>query len=273
MTLNNSIIIVGDIHGDFDKLFLPLIQAGIIKNYNVEPTNKPQDLQTLKINNITSYETDLKITWKANEKLSSNKVIYIGDFIHHNKNPTHILILSVLVDLITEFPNNIEFVLGNHEISECLNYLGIDNHELFQPSAYLDSKECMKYKNYNEVMNKFINFLKTQNNLLVKEFDDFVISHTKHFKIFPASLNNCLLSIKKYQRRSHALRPSSPRYNTPIFFSNANEYKDIKNKYTKVDINNFDDYTTDFTTYITDNYENYKENVDYGNEHYKEVFD
>lgn len=44
-------------------------------------------------------------------------------------------------------------------------------------------------------MNKFVEFLKTQNNLLIKEYPEFVCSHTKHFNICPALLDDCLSSI------------------------------------------------------------------------------
>ena len=54
-----------------------------------------------------------------------------------------------MVDLIQQFPNNIQFVLGNHEI-KLMNYLKINNPELYQYSTHSESLNCEKYELYKE---------------------------------------------------------------------------------------------------------------------------
>jgi hypothetical protein len=247
----NKIIIVGDIHSNFIKFFEPLKQANIIQSYCI---------------------TDNYIHYSFTESEPTSEVIYLGDFIHRG-NQNQMFILNALVDICSKYPNNVKFVLGNHDIAECDYFLKHVNSDLFQFSTLVDHNICERCPKYGEIMKKFIDFLKTKDNLLKLEYFDFIISHTIHFKLIPASLRSCISSSMKYSKCYSMIRPKTPRYKLPPYFNNKQEYLNIVNKYRKVNLDNYDDYYSEIEKYITKEYPNYVNHIEEGNEHTDELFD
>ena len=245
------IIIVGDIHSNFIKFFEPLKQANIIKDYEIFE------------NNITYRFTGLEAT---------HNVIYLGDFIHRGE-INQMYILDVLVDICNKYPNNVNFVLGNHEVAECNYFLNRNNNDLYQWSIFKDHNICIDCKDYNRIMRKFIDFIKIRHNLLKIEFDDFIISHTIHSKIFPGSLNDCIKASKKWIKAVSAIRPTTPRYPLPSYFVNHEIYHDITLKYKKPTINNYDNYVAEKINFIEKEYPNYVNRIELSNENTSELFD
>ena len=349
---NKYILIVGDIHGDFDKFFKPLVQAGFIKSYkyvykeNDEIKNESDKLNindeldedinenkndkldinenkltkndedkelnkndknenensNLNINksdklNINKNKSDkLDINEKENDKSNinkeiidiiyeysdtpplTNKVIYLGDFIHHCKNINHIKILKYLIDICNKFKNNIEFVLGNHEIAEILMYYNIENFELCHYTLLEESKICQKCNEYKMIMENFMNYLLLQNNLLMKEYPDFIVSHTKHFTSKPVELKNCLIAATKYGQIGNKVSPRLRRsYTTiPYYFIHDENYKKLMEKYNKEhmpSLENLSIYKNEVNDVVKEVYEKYVKHIEIGNKYYLNLFD
>ena len=252
--VSNSIIIVGDIHSNFIKFFEPLKQANIISSYIIHDNNDK-----------------IEYTFAENSNPTS-EVIYLGDFIHRG-NENQIFILDALVDICIKYPNNVKFVLGNHDIAECDYFLEHTNSDLFQFSTITDHSICKKCSQYSTIMRKFIDFLKTKNNLLKLEYPEFIISHTVHFNLIPSSLESCITNSIKYSKSVSMIRPKTPRYKLPPYFTNNQEYLNIISKFKKVNLKNYENYCKEIKEYITNAYPNYVEHIEKGNEHTCELFD
>lgn len=250
--ISDSIIIVGDIHSNFVKFFEPLKQANIISNYNIQ-------------NNIIEY------TFVENSKPTST-VIYLGDFIHRG-NENQILILDALINVCNKYPNNVKFVLGNHDIAECEYFLEHINPDLFQFSTLSDHNICKKCSKYPIIMRSFINFLKNKYDLLKIEYPDFIISHTLHFKLIPSNLQSCISNSMKYSKTNSIVKPKTPRYKLPPYFTNKQEYINITNKYKKLTLKNYDEYSNEIKNYIISEYPNYVNHIEKGNNEFIELFD
>ena len=257
--MSNKFIIVGDIHSNFIKFFEPLKQANIIKDYIIYPDKieytfvdsdnvleNENDILDIKTNSnsITKSESELKTNLKSESELKTNlkteselkttsntnttikptaTVIYLGDFIHRG-NENQIFILDALVDICNKYPDNVKFVLGNHEIAECNYYLNRSNNDLFQSSTLYEHEICKKCPEYSRIMRKFIDFLKTRNNLLKIEYPNFIISHTFHFNLFPGKLQDCLSNSMRYGKSPRSLRPKLLRYSLPVYFTYKSKY-------------------------------------------------
>ena len=236
------IIIVGDIHGNFIKFFEPLKQANIIKDYKI----------TVNSNNISEINYSFHEVYQA-----TSRVIYLGDFIHRGRDCGQILILESLVDICTRYPNDVNFVLGNHEIAECNYYLNNSYTDLYQLSTLADHNICKEHPNYDLIIKKFMEFLEHHNNLLMLEFPNFIISHTYHFKTIPGNLKSCLNSSKKFSKCTSMVRPKTPRCRLPSYLNDHPKYLEIKNKYRKVSLDNYNDYELELNEFINNEYENY----------------
>ena len=210
-------IIVGDIHGNFIKFFEPLHEANIIKSYYIS-------------------DDESVIKYKFTNEPATHQVIYLGDFIHRGKTSNQMYILDILINICTKYPNDVKFVLGNHEIAECNYYLNIANNDLYQWSTLNDHNKCKECKKYDEIMTKFLDFLSIRNNLLKIEYPDFIVSHTFHYQVIPGNLDNCLDSSKNVCKSVSVIRPKTPRHKLPIYLSSHPGYLGIRTKYKKVNI-------------------------------------
>lgn len=250
----NKIIIVGDVHSNFIKFFEPLKQANIIQSYN-----------------IYNDHIDYSFVENKNEKPTS-EVIYVGDFIHRG-DENQMFILDALIDICNKYPDNVKFVLGNHDIAECDYYLEHTNADLFQFSTITDHNICKECPQYANIMKKFINFLKTKKNLLKIEYPEFIISHTVHSKLIPSNLESCINNSMKFYKTVSMIRPKTPRYKLPPYFTNKPEYLAITNKYKKLTLKNYDEYSKSIKDFIIKEYPNYVKHIEEGNEHTNELFD
>lgn len=98
-TLTNKHIIITDAHGSLDSIFIPLIEAGFIKEGNF------------------GFD-DNKFVFTLNDiKASTNKVVYCGDILGRGANRHNLHLLETVLDLSTEYHDNILFIIGNHEMS------------------------------------------------------------------------------------------------------------------------------------------------------------
>ena len=257
---SNKIIIVGDIHSDFIKFFEPLKQANIIRDYNIYPDSI----------NYSFVDCDSSDT-SENEKPTA-EVIYVGDFIHRG-GANQIFILDALIDICNKYPDNVKFVLGNHDIAECDYYLEHSNADLFQFSTMVDHNICKQCPQYATTMGKFIDFLKTKKNLLKIEYPEFIISHTIHSKLIPSSLELCIENSMKFCKTASMVRPKTPRYKLPPYFTNKPEYLAIINKFKKPTLKNYDEYFKAIKDYITSEYPNYIRHIEEANIYTNELFD
>lgn len=90
-------LITSDIHDSVDNFFIPLIEAGIIE----QP--------------IMMQHHDFLV--KVDAESSTNKVIYCGDILGYGANKYALGMLSLAIDLATNYPDRVILVLGEHEIN------------------------------------------------------------------------------------------------------------------------------------------------------------
>ena len=99
----SKMLIVGDVHGSILQLFMPLKQAGILKELKIDPQNK-------------------EFTFSLNSNISNvAQVIYCGDFVGRAKHTLTIEMLLVFIKIYNKVnnisKNKIIWVFGNHDVS------------------------------------------------------------------------------------------------------------------------------------------------------------
>ena len=90
-------LIISDIHDSVDTFFIPLIEAGIVE----QP--------------IMMQHHDFHV--RIDAESSTNKVIYCGDILGYGANKYALGMLSLAIDLATNYPDRVILVLGEHEIN------------------------------------------------------------------------------------------------------------------------------------------------------------
>lgn len=128
----NEIIAVGDVHGDMHQFLAPLVTTGIIKL-----KDKIEVINTEKLNLFDSYNSTLYIPSFEIVKNKNIKIVYLGDLVDGNIFTKEILYMYYL--LKKEIPENIYYIIGNHECDWLSAYVKIfkENRSILNSSKYI----------------------------------------------------------------------------------------------------------------------------------------
>ena len=182
MKINNSTpqyIIVGDIHGSFLQFLTPLIKYKFISNVTLRkiPKTGNFDIGELMEFNIPYNDID-KIKLKT-------KIIYLGDMINHSIYGMDLLIVFVLKIIMFEFPNNIYWCIGNHDLALYFRLKG-KNTEYTCNNCIITSSSAYAITHlfgFNDYKGKILNFFENErfiNNILVYYYDSKIMcSHAR----------------------------------------------------------------------------------------------
>lgn len=131
--INDSIIAVGDVHGSFLQAILPLIIGGYIHNVHI---------------------TEDEILYDINKTCENNIIIvYLGDIFDYAYHDEYYLIVNMLINLITTFPNYIYWCYGNHDTKEFLRVKDLDDRDEDELNFYNFSCNNARVFYYNQYFN------------------------------------------------------------------------------------------------------------------------
>ena len=101
--INDSLVIVGDVHGDFNQFIAPLVLTGLITITSPE---------VKEIDNPGGVIYLPEYTINTNNK---KRVIYLGDMVDEWIFSRSIVVM--LYDILRQLPNNVKYIFGNHDLA------------------------------------------------------------------------------------------------------------------------------------------------------------
>lgn len=132
--INDSIIFVGDVHGDINQFIAPLVFSGYVKIKD--------NIREIKTKNTITYIPDYEVNTEP-----KIKIIYLGDIT--DEWIFAIPISFILKDILTKLPNNIFYIYGNHDLALIGRYhLFVEkklNFALDLPSLWNTLKKELNY--------------------------------------------------------------------------------------------------------------------------------
>lgn len=108
--LESKLYVVGDVHGSLLTLVGPLVQANIL-------------IPISSSGNYIEYSSvDKRFVYNINQNQNSqNLVIFTGDILERAHHRHNLEMLLMIIDIAEKLPNNVKFLLGNHEVGYLLN--------------------------------------------------------------------------------------------------------------------------------------------------------
>ena len=155
-----NIVMIGDVHGSFLQLLTPLIEYGFISNVKLHEYHGNEDIKKL-------------ITYNNNYTQSKTypHIVYLGDIVDHSIHGMDLLLLHILLDMIENYPYNIYWCFGNHDMGLCSKILNlnIDIKSVFNihETALKAHPLLFGYDEFKERFRNIINKRKYEHNLLV----------------------------------------------------------------------------------------------------------
>jgi len=131
LSISEMIIAVGDVHGSFTQLVLPLIMANLIKNVVIDVN---------------------EIKFEFSEKTEKAKVIYLGDIFDQSYHDKYYLQVDLLLKVIEKYPNNVVWCYGNHDIDRYIDLIEQIKTDIVHPGS----------ADFSEAERRFYNFTLTQ---------------------------------------------------------------------------------------------------------------
>lgn len=149
----SKLYVVGDVHGSLLTLVGPLVQANIL----IPISSSDNYIEYSLINKRFIYN----INYNQN---SQNLIIFTGDILERAHHRHNLEMLLMIIDIAEKLPNNVKFLLGNHEVGYLLNeyYWSINEYEVAENV----------FDKYDSDNNKWIN--NNLNNITIATLKNYV---------------------------------------------------------------------------------------------------